>query len=147
MVQQEDKPFLNRYAFNKKLVDFLNNSNYLSAFKKAIALVIITYCINLIAVEVPTAVSITDEIGIVSHDVLNRALSAIGDDSSMIIMFIIQHVKPQTAISGCLIIDDVIIRKPYGPKLPYISKIYDHTTGTYVKGYQLLISSFTMSKQ
>lgn len=54
-------------------------------------------------------------------------------------MFIIQHVKPQMAISGCLIIDDVIIRKPYGRKLPYISKIYDHTEGTYVKGYQVVV--------
>ena len=87
---------------------------------------IIAYCIGLIAVEIPTALSVADKIGIVSHDAINRALSAIDDDLGQIIMFIIQLLKPQTAISGCLIIDDVIIRKPYGPKLPYTSKIYDH---------------------
>jgi Transposase DDE domain. len=102
-------------------------------------LAIIAYCMGLIAVEIPSALSVADKIGIVSHDAINRALSAIGDDLGKIIMFIIQLLKPQTAISGCLIIDDVIIRKPYGPKLPYISKIYDHTTGTYVKGYQVVV--------
>jgi hypothetical protein len=51
---------------------------------------------NYIVVEIPTALSVTTAIGIVSHDAINRALSAIGDDLTKIIMFIIQLLKPQT---------------------------------------------------
>lgn len=49
------------------------------------ALAIIAYCIGLIAVEIPAALSVADKIGIVSHDAINRALSAIGDDLGKII--------------------------------------------------------------
>lgn len=89
---------------------------------KGVALAVIAYCIELIAVEAPAALSIAEITGIVSRDAINRALLAIDDDLGKIIMFITQLLKSQTAISGCLIIDDIIIRKPYGPKLPYISK-------------------------
>ncbi|WP_171804983.1 hypothetical protein [Mahella australiensis] len=41
---------------------------------------------NYIVVEIPTALSVTTAIGIVSHDAINRALSAIGDDLTKIIM-------------------------------------------------------------
>lgn len=100
---------------------------------------IIAYYIGLIAVEIPNALSVAHKVGIVSHDAINRALSAIGNDFDKIVMFITQLLKSQTAISGYLIIDYVIIRKPYSPKLPCISTIYDHTTGTYVKGYQVVV--------
>ncbi|MDK2992525.1 MAG: hypothetical protein PWP48_1758 [Clostridiales bacterium] len=138
-MHKQNMPFFNKYTFNKELFGFLNNSNYLSRFKEGAALAIITYCIGLIVVDIPNALSVTATLGIVSHDAINRALSAIGEDLTKVIMSVIQLLKPQTAISGCLIIDGVIIRKPYGPKLPYTAKIYDHTTGSYVKGYQVVV--------
>ncbi|MBZ4666184.1 MAG: hypothetical protein JG770_1437 [Mahella sp.] len=62
-MQKENKLFFNKYAFNKKLIDFLNDSNYLSPFRQGVTLAIIAYCIDLISVEIPNALSVAHKVG------------------------------------------------------------------------------------
>ncbi|AEE97453.1 hypothetical protein [Mahella australiensis] len=71
-MHKQHMPFFNKCVFSKKLFGLLNNSNYLSRFKEGAALAIITYCIDLIVVDIPNARCVTATLGIVSHDAINR---------------------------------------------------------------------------
>ena len=53
------------------------------------------------------------------------------NNNNVIILFI-QCIQSQTAKLGYLIIDNVIIRKPFGKNIFSTNSIYDHTNKRYV---------------
>lgn len=97
------------------------------------------YCIGLIVFHNPTATYIADRLLWVSHDALTRLLPMISTNNNNIVILFIQGIQSYTAKLGYLIIDDVIIRKPFGKTIAPTSYVYDHTNHTFVWGMHIVV--------
>ena len=93
----------------------------------------VAVCTGLILFNKPTATYISEKRNWVSHDAVTRFLRLISINNNNIIILFIQTLQSQTDYPGYLIIDDVIIRKPYGKSIFPISYVYDHTKKVYVE--------------
>ncbi|NMB97928.1 MAG: transposase [Clostridiaceae bacterium] len=92
----------------------------------------VAVCTGLILFNKPTATYISEKRNWVSHDAVTRFLRLISINNNNIIILFIQTLQSQTDYPGYLIIDDVIIRKPYGKSIFPTSYVYDHTNNKYV---------------
>jgi len=97
------------------------------------------YCIGIILFNNPTATYIADKLLWVSHDALIRILPIITINNNNILILFIQGIQSYTANLGYLIIDDVIIRKPYGKSIDPTSYVYDHTNHRFVWGIHIVV--------
>jgi hypothetical protein len=102
-------------------------------------LVFITFCIGIILFNNPTATFIAQKLFWVSHDALTRLLPLVSINNCNIIILFIQGIQSQTAELGYLIIDDVIIRKPFGKSIAPTTYVYDHTNNKYVWGMHIVV--------
>ena len=66
-------------------------------------------------------------------------LSMISVNNSNIMILFIQAIQSQTAHLRYLIVDDVLIRKPYGRSISPTSYVYDHANNRYVSGMQIVV--------
>lgn len=108
-------------------------------FPKRFTIVFITFCIGIILFNNPTATYIAQKLFWVSHDALTRLLPLVSINNSNIIILFIQSIQSQTADLGYLIIDDVIIRKPFGKSIFPTSYVYDHTNSKYAWGMHIVV--------
>lgn len=97
------------------------------------------YCIGAILFSNPTATYIANKLFWISHDALTRLLPIITINNNNIIILFVQGIQSHTARLGYLIIDDVIIRKPYGKSIAPTSYVYDHTNGKFVWGMHIVV--------
>jgi hypothetical protein len=102
-------------------------------------IVFIALCLGLILFDNPTATHITQKLAWVSHDAITRLLPLISVNSNNIIITFIQGILSQTASLGYLIIDDVIIRKPFGKSIFPTSYVYDHTNRKFAWGMHIVV--------
>lgn len=97
------------------------------------------FCIGIILFNNATSTYIADKLLWVSHDALTRLLPVISINNNNIIILFIQGIQSYTANLGYLIIDDVIIRKPYGKSIFPTSYVYDHTNHRYEWGMHIVV--------
>jgi len=108
-------------------------------FSKKSIIVFVALCAGLILFNNPTATYISEKLTWVSHDVITRFLPLISINNNNIIILFIQTLQSQTAFLGYLIIDDVIIRKPYGKSIFPTGYVYDHTNNKYTWGMHIVV--------
>jgi hypothetical protein len=99
----------------------------------------ITFCIRIILFDNPTATYVAQKLFWVSHDSITRLLPVISISANNVIILFIQAIQSQTAKLGYLIIDDVIIRKPFGKSIFPTSYVYDHTNNKYVWDMHIVV--------
>lgn len=102
-------------------------------------IVFIALCLGLILFDNPTATHIAQKLAWVSHDAITRLLPLISVNNDNIIITFIQGIQSQTASLGYLIIDDVIIRKPFGKSIFPTSYVYDHTNRKFTWGMHIVV--------
>ena len=130
---KNDNNFLKNISVSKHGIhDIILELTYKFNFHKLLLhgnlnMVFVALCIGLILFNNPTATHIAQKLGWVSHDAITRPLPLISVNNNNIIILFIQAIQSQTACLGYLIIDDVIIRKPYGKSIFPTSYVYDHT--------------------
>lgn len=108
-------------------------------FSKGYTLAFIAMCVGLIVFNNPTATFVAQKLAWVSHDALTRLLPLISINNNNIMIIFIQAIQSQTTGLGYLIIDDVIVRKPYGKSVSPASYVYDHTNNNYVWGMHIVV--------
>lgn len=108
-------------------------------FSKNCTLAFIAMCVGLIVFNNPTATFIAQKLAWVSHDALTRLLPMFSINNTNIMIVLIQAIQSQTAGLGYLIIDEVIVRKPYGKSISPTSYVYDHTNNKYVWGMHIVV--------
>ena len=108
-------------------------------FPKKSTIVFVALCVGLILFNNPTATFIAEKLNWVSHDAITRLLPLISINNNNIIILFIQMLQSQTACLGYLIIDDVIIRKPFGKSIFPTSYVYDHTNKKYTWGMHIVV--------
>lgn len=108
-------------------------------FPQNLTLVFVTFCMGIILFNNPTATFIAGKLFWVSHDSLTRLMPMVSINTNNSIILFIQAIQSQTAKLGYLIIDDVIIRKPYGKNISPTTYVYDHTNNTYVWGMHIVV--------
>jgi len=134
---KNNKDFLNDISVSKygihdiilELVCKFNFDKFL--FPKNLTLVFVTFCMGIILFNNPTATFIAEKLFWVSHDSLTRLLPLVSIDNNNAIILFIQAIQSQTAKLGWLIIDDVIIRKPFGKSIFPTTYVYDHTNNRF----------------
>jgi hypothetical protein len=120
-----------------ELVSKFNFEKFLFPQKQTIAF--IALCMGIILFNNPTATYIAEKLSWVSHDAITRLLPMISINSTNIFILFIQAIQSKTATLGYLIIDDVIIRKPYGKSISPTSYVYDHTNNRFVWGMHIVV--------
>ncbi len=100
-----------KFAYSSELYKFLAISKYAFSLNKGITIDIIMYIVGLIFVINSTANMVADCIFSVSHDTISRAICALNDNFYPVAMFVINSLQSKTSVLGCLIIDDVLLRK------------------------------------
>jgi hypothetical protein len=108
-------------------------------FPEKFSMVFIAACIGIILFSNPTATYVAKHLCWVSHDAITRLLPLVSINGTNIMILFIQAIQSQTAGLGYLIIDDVIIRKPYGKSISPTSYVYDHTNNRYVWGMHIVV--------
>jgi hypothetical protein len=108
-------------------------------FPENFTLVFVTFCVGIILFDNPTATFIAQKLCWVSHDAITRLLPLVSINNNNIIILFIQFIQSQTACLGYLIIDDVIIRKPFGKSIFPTSYVYDHTNRKYTWGMHIVV--------
>ena len=78
----------------------------------------------------------------ISHDQITYMLNNIDNQSKDLWQNVKPLVREHESIKGCLIFDDTIIHKPYTDENNIVSWHYDHTSGTTVKGINLLTTFY-----
>lgn len=81
--------------------------------------------------------SITKKVGYVSHDTLTRALLKGERVLRLLPLLLIKWCLSQTG--GYLIIDDVIVPKPYSRKIEGVYNEFDHTEKRRIKGMRIIM--------
>lgn len=99
----------------------------------------VALCVGLILFNNPTATYIAQKLSWVSHDAVMRLLPLLSVNNNNFIILFIQAIQPQTASLGYLIIDDVIIRKPFGKSIFPTTYVYDNTNKKYVWGMHIVV--------
>ena len=102
-------------------------------------IVFISFCMGIILFNNPTTTHIAEKLLWVSHDSLTRLLPIVSINNNNVIVLFVQCIQSQTAKLGCLIIDDVIIRKPFGKSIFPTTYVYDHTNNSYVWGMHIVV--------
>ena len=120
-----------------ELVSKFNFDKFLFPQKQTIAF--IALCIGIILFNNPTATYIAEKLSWVSHDAITRLMPMVSINSTNILILFIQAIQSKTAVLGYLIIDDVIIRKPYGKSIAPTSYVYDHTNKRFVWGMHIVV--------
>lgn len=120
-----------------ELVNTFNFDKFL--FPGKYTIVFIATCIGIILFNNPTATFIAQKLCWVSHDAITRLLPMVSINNTNVMVLFIQAIQSQTAGLGYLIIDDVIIRKPYGKSIAPTSYVYDHTNNRYVWGMHIVV--------
>ncbi|MGQ9844541.1 MAG: transposase [Spirochaetota bacterium] len=142
---KNDNNFLKNISVSKHGIhDIILELTYKFNFHKLLLhgnlnMVFVALCIGLILFNNPTATHIAQKLGWVSHDAITRLLPLISVNNNNIIILFIQAIQSQTACLGYLIIDDVIIRKPYGKSIFPTSYVYDHTNKRYAWGMHIVV--------
>lgn len=108
-------------------------------FPGKLTLVFIAACMGIILFNNPTATFIAQKLCWVSHDAITRLLPLVSINHTNIMILFIQAIQSQTAGLGYLIIDDVIIRKPYGKSIAPTAYVYDHTNNRFVWGMHIVV--------
>jgi hypothetical protein len=100
-------------------------------------LMIAVYVTGLITQENVTTTAIATTVGIVSHDQLNRMLQSLSwgltEGAILSVRFVIA-----LGIEGYLIIDDVLIPKPFASKIAFCFWDHDHSNKRHVFGQRLV---------
>ena len=117
-----------KFAYTSELYKFLLISKYTFSLNKGITIGIIMYIVGLISVINPTANMVADCILGVSHGTITRAICTLNDNFYPVIMFILNSLQSQTAISGWLIIDDMLLHKENSMHTDFLFKVKGHTT-------------------
>lgn len=103
------------------------------------------YITGLITQTNVTATEIAKEIGIVSHDKLSRMLKALGcgiEKGAILAVKLIESL----GLEGYLIIDDVLIPKPFAKMLGYCGWDWDHSRKINVFGQRLVFIVWSNGK-
>lgn len=108
-------------------------------FPKNYTMIFIALCMGIILFNNPTATYVAQNLCWVSHDAITRLLPMISINNTNVMIVLIQALQSQTAGLGYLIIDDVIIRKPFGKSIFPTSYVYDHTNNRYVWGMHIVV--------
>jgi len=139
------KAFINRIIVAKHGIhDIISELVYKFNFHKILpndnnVLAFIAMCVGLILFNNPAATFIAQKLAWVSHDALTRLLPLVSINSTNIMILFIKAIQSQTADLGHLIIDDVIVRKPFGKSIAPASYVYDHTNNNYVWGIHIVV--------
>jgi hypothetical protein len=118
-----NKNFFNNVSVNKYgIQDIIMDLVYKFGFDKVLfpensTIVFLSFCMGIILFNNPTTTHIAEKLLWVSHDSLTRLLPMVSINNNNVIILFIQCIQSQTADLGCLIIDDVIIRKPFGKNI------------------------------
>lgn len=120
-----------------ELVSSFNFDKFL--FPSKYTIVFIATCIGIILFNNPTATFIAQKLCWISHDAITRLLPLVSINNTNVMVLFIQAIQSQTAGLGYLIIDDVIVRKPYGKSIAPTSYVYDHTNNRYVWGMHIVV--------
>lgn len=121
----------------EELVKKFNLDKFL--FPEKYTLVFVAACMGIILFNNPTATYIAQKLCWVSHDAITRLLPLLSINNTNIMILFFQAIQSQTAGLGYLIIDDVIIRKPFGKSIFPTSYVYDHTNNRYVWGMHIVV--------
>jgi len=131
---------VSKHGIHDLLLDLAYKFNFDGLlFSKKYLIVFVALCAGLILFNNPTATYIADKLKWVSHDAITRFLTLISINNNNIIILFIQTLQSQTAHLGYLIIDDVIIRKPYGKSIFPTGYVYDHTNNQYIWGMHVVV--------
>lgn len=112
-------------------------SGQLSILPAKYWLVIAVYITGLITQENVTATAIAASVGVVSHDQLNRMLQGLSwsiKEGAILSVRLIMAL----GIEGYLIIDDVLIPKPFASKIAYCFWDHDHSSKRHTFGQRLV---------
>ncbi|WP_175413063.1 transposase [Clostridium sp. AWRP] len=131
---------VNKYGIHDLIMDLVYKFNFdKSLFPQNSTITFVTFCMGIILFNNPAATHIAQKLAWVSHDSLTRLLPLVSINNNNIIILFIQCIQSQTAKLGYLIIDDVIIRKPFGKKIFPTTSVYDHTNNRYVWGMHIVV--------
>lgn len=103
------------------------------------------YITGLITQTNVTATAIAQEVGVVSHDKLSRMLKALGctiEEGAILSVKLIEAL----GLKGCLIIDDVLLPKPFAKALAYCGWDWDHSRKINVFGQRLVFIVWSNGK-
>ena len=97
------------------------------------------YCVGLILFYNPTATYIADRLLWDSHDALIRLLPMVSINNNNITILFIQGIQSYITKLGYLIIDAVIIRKPFGKTITPTSYVYDHINHNFIQAIRIVV--------
>jgi hypothetical protein len=131
---------VNKYGIHDLIMDLVYKFNFDKfLFPQNSTIIFVTFCMGIILFNNPAATHIAQKLVWVSHDSLTRLLPLVSINNNNIIILFIQCIQSQTAKLGYLIIDDVIIRKPFGKNIFPTTSVYDHTNNRYVWGMHIVV--------
>lgn len=131
---------VSKYGIHDIILELVSNFNFDKfLFPENLTLVFVTFCMGIILFNNPTATFIAEKMFWVSHDSLTRLLPLISINNNNSIILFIQAYQSKTAKLGRLIIDDVIIRKPFGKSIFPTTYVYDHTNNRYEWGMHIVV--------
>ena len=116
---------VSKHGIHDMILELTYKLNFNRLFPGNLTIVFVALCIGLILFNNPTATHIAQKLSWVSHDAIMRLLPLLSVNNNNFIILFIQAIQSQTASLGYLIIDDVIIRKPFGKSIFPTTYVYD----------------------
>ena len=104
---------------------------------------VLIYLSGLIALNNPTATNMSNHFRCISHDKLTRTLDGFSWINLQFLVKHIQSIQSKTAESGHLIIDDVIMKKPYAFLIPGLWWVWDNSSKRSIMGLHIVVISWT----
>jgi hypothetical protein len=99
--------------------------------------VLVVYLTGLVTQDNVTATGIATQVGVVSHDELTRMLRTLGVGLSLGACLAVRLVQA-LGVDGWLIIDDVLIPKPFARAIAFCAWDHDHSQHRHVFGMRLV---------
>ncbi|NSW92697.1 MAG: transposase, partial [Firmicutes bacterium] len=130
---------ISKHGIHDMILELTYKLNFNGLFLGNLTIVFVALCVGLILFNNPTATYIAQKLSWVSHDAIMRLLPLLSINNNNFIILFIQAIQSQTASLGYLIIDDVIIRKPFGKSIFPTTYVYDNTNKKYVWGMHIVV--------
>jgi hypothetical protein len=102
------------------------------------SLAVLVYLTGLLTQHNVTLTEIATQVGLVSHDSLQRMLRALGLTLTAGLCLVVRLVTQLSATPGALLIDDVLLPKPFARAIALCYWDYDHSTRRNAFGQRLV---------
>jgi hypothetical protein len=110
------------------------------------SLAVVVYLTGLLTQHNVTVTEIATQVGLVSHDTLRRMLQTLGVTLTAGLCLVVRLVTRLSAEPGALLIDDVLLPKPFARAIALCYWDYDHSTRRNCFGQRLVFVVWSNGK-